>query len=417
MRPVQPAGFTDRWRTVPLWTLFRRVARRGRETEDLLSVYRDHGVVPRGFTDDNWNRTPDDLSNYLLVEPGDLVLNKMKAWQGSLGVSRLRGIVSPAYFVFAPVRRGYDERFLHHLLRSRPFVESYGRMSGGIRVDQWDLDPWAFSRLVVPVPQISEQRAIADFVDRETAKIDALIAKQNEMVWLLRERRESLIATSVTRGLRPSADLVERGITWQGPTPANWSAVPLRSLLRLQKTPVGNKWASTTLLSLTKRGVITRDIDSGEGKFPASFETYQSVEPGDLVLCLFDMDETPRTVGLAHQHGMVTGAYTRFKVNRSMVSPEYLEWAFIAIDDGKRFRPLYTGLRKVIQKSRLLSAKLALPPLDEQRQIVDHIDRETAKIDALIAKAEEHIALAQERRAALITAAVTGQIDITGKVA
>lgn len=142
MRPVQPVGFTDRWSTAPLWTLYRRVARRGHEDEPLLSVYREYGVVPRGYTDDNWNRIPEDLSSYQLVDVGDLVLNKMKAWQGSLGVSAMRGLVSPAYFVYRPVGHNFELRFIHHLLRSRPFIDSYGRMSAGVRVGQWDLDPW-----------------------------------------------------------------------------------------------------------------------------------------------------------------------------------------------------------------------------------------------------------------------------------
>lgn len=158
--------------------------------------------MPRGFTDDNWNRIPEDLSGYLLTLPGDLVLNKMKAWQGSLGVSGSRGIVSPAYFVYSPVRGDYEPRFLHALLRSAPFIESYTQMSGGIRVDQWDLDPWAFSRLQIPLPPLPEQRAIAGFLDRETARIDALIEKQTTMIALLKERRAAVIESVLLTGAR-----------------------------------------------------------------------------------------------------------------------------------------------------------------------------------------------------------------------
>ncbi|MEV0158303.1 hypothetical protein AB0H57_32110 [Micromonospora sp. NPDC050686] len=167
------------------------------------------------------------------------------------------------------------------------------------------------------------------------------------------------------------------------------------------KRTVGERWSETVLLSLTKQGVIVRDVSNGEGKFPASFEDYQVVLPNELVFCLFDMDETPRTVGLARQKGMVTGAYTCFSINPGVAEPRFLDWYYLAIDDGKRFRPLYTGLRKVIQKPRFLGAGMALPPLPEQRAIADYLDEETARIDTLIRKQERLIEMLRERRASI----------------
>lgn len=201
--------------------------------------------------------------------------------------------------------------------------------------------------------------------------------------------------------------VVDRGISWQGPTPQHWSVGPMRRFLSPRKDLVGNDWSSTQLLSLTKAGVVRRDPDSGVGKFPASFEGYQFVEPGDLVLCLFDVDETPRTVGVSSEAGMITSAYSRFRVNEAVADASFVEWAFIAIDDFKRFRPLYTGLRKVVQRPRLLGARFALPPVAEQRAIADFLDRETAKIDALIEKQTELINRLRERRTATIGVVAT----------
>lgn len=203
----------------------------------------------------------------------------------------------------------------------------------------------------------------------------------------------------------------ETGLLWAGAVPTHWSNVPHRRALRLINRPVGERWEDTVLLSLTKRGVIVRDVSSGEGKFPASFETYQVVEPNELIFCLFDMDETPRTIGRSHNTGMVTGAYSCFKVNDAEYSVRFLEWYFISLDDAKRFRPLYTGLRKVVQKSRFLSAQMASPPLPEQRAIADYLDHETAKIDALIGKQEQLIETLFERRVAVISNAVCRGLD------
>ena len=206
-----------------------------------------------------------------------------------------------------------------------------------------------------------------------------------------------------------SSERVQSGLSWIGDIPSHWSVVPTRSVLRLAKNLVGDDWSTTQLLSLTRAGVVKRDPASGEGKFPSSFETYQRVEPDDLVFCLFDMDETPRTLGLSPHSGMVPGANTRFRVNRSMADPRYLGWYYLAIDERKRFRPLYSGLRKVIQKSRFLSAGVALPPLTEQRAIADYLDRETAQIDTLIEEQQRLIDLLHERRQRVLSRAAEGE--------
>ena len=417
---VQPVGFPERWRTAPLWTLFRRTSRKGHSAEPLLSVYRDFGVVPRGFTDDNWNRIPEDLSGYPLVRPGDLVLNKMKAWQGSLGVSTYRGIVSPAYFVFAPLRDDFSQSFLHYLLRSRPFIESYGRMSGGIRVDQWDLDPWAFSRLRLPLPPLTEQRAIADYLDRETAKIDTLIEKQTAMIERLRERRAGVVSSAVVAGIQGET-LAPTGDDWFPELNQRWK---MRRLhygfdVRLGKMLDGAKWT---------------EVD-------AQFAPYlraANVQPGGLDLS--DIKEMPFTVGelarldlraddlLVVEGGSVGVAYrisedlpgwsfqktlNRVRTRRAE-STRYLAYAFLHLRSAGVFELVASGSTFThLTAEKLRAVRFPVPPLDEQREIADYLDRETAKIDTLIAKVERHIELAKERRAALITAAVTGQIDVT----
>jgi type I restriction enzyme S subunit len=152
----------DSWRKVPFWTLFRRVKRTDFPNEELLSVYRDYGVIRKRDRDDNFNKPSDDLSAYQLVESGDLVINKMKAWQGSLGVSPHRGIVSPAYFVYC-ARHQQVSAYLHYLLRSAPYAAGYLTISKGIRINQWDVDPDHLAQLPIPLPSVPEQIAIAAF--------------------------------------------------------------------------------------------------------------------------------------------------------------------------------------------------------------------------------------------------------------
>lgn len=190
------------------------------------------------------------------------------------------------------------------------------------------------------------------------------------------------------------------GVQWLGEIPEHWELIPHKRILELKKNVVGNESKNYTLLSLTLGGVIPRDLDNPQGKFPAEFDTYQIVEQGDLIFCLFDMDETPRTVGLSSHTGMITGAYTVF--SPTAVEGKYLYYLYLYVDEKKAFKPLYTGLRKTLQKETFLSLKTALPSKDEQLAIVSYLDRKNAEIDGFVASKRKLIALLNEERTAFI---------------
>ena len=185
------------WEIKEIKRLFRHTKRQGFPERTVLSVYREYGVIEKSSRDDNFNRTPEDLGTYQLVNPGDLVINKMKAWQGSLGISSLSGITSPDYIIYAPNHKA-NERFLHHFLRCRLLASVYFTVSNGIRPSQWRLEPGRFEELVAPIPPRVEQDQIATFVDSETTKIDALVARVREAIYRVKEFRIALISAVVT---------------------------------------------------------------------------------------------------------------------------------------------------------------------------------------------------------------------------
>jgi type I restriction enzyme S subunit len=163
----------------------------------VLSVYRDYGVVPKDSRDDNMNKTPEDLSAYQLVEPGDLVVNKMKAWQGSLGISAHEGITSPDYVVFSPTHKE-DSVYLHYLLRGRSMADVYRAISNGIRPSQWRLEPERFLGLTIFLPPADEQRAIASMIGEIALLYDPMEEECARSIALLQERRSALISAAVT---------------------------------------------------------------------------------------------------------------------------------------------------------------------------------------------------------------------------
>lgn len=223
----------NHWKTVSISRLFSRIKRTGYTEKELLSVYRDYGVIPKSSRDDNNNKPSEDLSPYQLVEPNDLVMNKMKAWQGSIAISEYEGIVSPAYFVYKPNNVLFElayPRYVHYLLRNPIYVTQYLSRSKGIRVNQWDLDPDEFRNIELLLPDKTEQEKIYSFLDHETAKIDNLIEKQQQLIELLKEKRQAVISHAVTKGLNPDVPMKDSGVEWLGEVPDHWELVPLKYL-------------------------------------------------------------------------------------------------------------------------------------------------------------------------------------------
>ena len=163
----------------------------------VLSVYRDYGVIPKDSRDDNHNVTSEDTSKYKYVKKGQLVINKMKAWQGSLAVSDYDGIVSPAYFIYDFIDEEYNHKYFHYLVRSC-YKEEFKRISGGIREGQWDLSPEGFSNTLVLLPSIEEQNEILDYILQKEIEIDAIIADKKRQRGILAEYKKSLIYEYVT---------------------------------------------------------------------------------------------------------------------------------------------------------------------------------------------------------------------------
>lgn len=418
------------WRIVPLWTLFRRTKRTGFENEQLLSVYRDFGVVPKASRDDNNNKASDDLSVYQLVKPGDLAINKMKAWQGAVAISEHKGIVSPAYFIYEGIHNE-SPRFLHYLLRSPRYITGYLSISKGIRVNQWDLEPQYHSRIPVLLPPKDEQTAIATFLDRETGKIDALIAEQEKLLALLAEKRQATISHAVTKGLNPDAPMKDSGVAWLGDVPRHWKLGQLKNFIcqksgAIKTGPFGSHLTSAEMQQgeikvYNQRSVIDNNFVDGDNyisqeKFEqlSSFQTF----PGDVLVT------TRGTIGRAAilpesaDIGILHPCLLRVQVDETKLQRKFL----VALIQDSHLMKTQIALNsnattiEVIYSETMASLFIPLPPIEEQGEILNFLDAETARLDALAAEASRAIALLKERRSALIAAAVTGQIDVRSLV-
>lgn len=396
------------WGVRPLKFVFRRGRELGKGSEMLLSVYRDHGVVPKDSRDDNHNRASDDLSKYQFVRRGDLVVNKMKAWQGSVAVSSYDGIVSPAYFVYRPLA-GIESRYAHYLLRTRDYFSFYAAISAGVRPGQWDLDPVAFDRMSVLLPPMREQQQIADYLDHETDEIDAFIVDLAASISLVQERMsselESLIWAPESDGiqLRRYVQEVDQGVS---PIADNGPAGPGETGVLKAGCTNDGRFA----VESNKRLLSDEDV-------PAS----AFISPGDLIVTR--ASGSVRHVGsaaivpLLDRRLSMSDKHYRLRPS-DRASAEFIQLAM----QTRRFRadlePRISGaagLAKNISIAQLLSARV--PHIDLAAQLAIGVEArvEVAALSEALADINAAIALAKERRAALITDVVTGRIDVSTK--
>ncbi len=411
----------EHWQQKPIWSLFKRIKRTNFPTERLLSVYRDYGVIPKDSRDDNHNRASEDLTPYQLVCANDLVINKMKAWQGSIAISELRGIVSPAYYIYQP-KAEYHSKYIHFLIRSAYYIQSYKNYSKGIRVNQWDLESEAFTHIDLLLPSLDEQQKIVSFLDTETARIDTLIAKQEKLIELLEEQRKSIISHAVTKGLNPNAPMKDSGVEWLGEVPEHWEVVKSKRLFWCKGGfafssddffEEGN-YPVIRISNIQDKSISTDKIvyvNSCTKKVFNQFSAYT----GDLIFCM--TGASLGKVGLLPKE--LSFALINQRVGRlDITSYAIKQFVFYLVSSHgfqTNIRMLGVGLTDNfpnISSDLIGIVDVVLPPLVEQQGIVNHLEIENSKIDTLIEKQNQLIDKLKEYRASIISHAVTGKIDV-----
>ncbi len=389
----------------PLGSLFQRRKQVGYLDETMLSVFRDHGVI-RKDSRENLNKTAEDRSIYQLVESGWLVVNRMKAWQGSVGIAFERGTVSGHYLCFRPAH-AEDDRFLNHLLRSEPFRLEYASLSRGVRPGQAEIDNEWLKAIRVRLPPLETQRHIADFLDDQVARLDAASASAADAARLLGERPL----------LRSHERLIQADGSWS--LPPGWLLAPVGAFFALELGKMLNAERAGGLRLrpyLRNTNVQWDRIDVGDLKQmhfePVDARRY-GLRAGDLLIC-----EGGQPGRAAIWDGRIAEVYYqkalhRARARRADVLPRWLlhllrlcvHRGFFADEGGTTIAHL-TG-------EQLRALRLPFPPIDEQRRLVSDMDedwRVTRSAEADVARLK---GLLDERKRALITACVTGEVDVS----
>jgi len=392
------------WNLVRFDRLVERSKEDGRPDLPSLSVFLDEGVVPRSSRDDNYNILGADMAKYLVVRPNDIVFNKLRTWQGGLGVSRFEGIVSPAYYVCRP-RPDVEPRFLHHLLRSSCYLQELTRISKWMPPTQFDIS-WDTLRLLPTLlPSPGLQRAIADYLDAETARIDALVAKKRRVISLLDERWRSQLIVALFK------------------SEAHW--VPLKSVAGYREGPgilavhfrdegtpllrIGNLVDDTVVLD----GCGFVDLADVQLKW-----SHLTVHAGELLVSASATSGVPVVVPPEADGAVPYTGLIRVWPLTGSLDRDFLRF-FLASDHfSDQIDRLKTGIGlQHWGPSHLAQTKIPLPPINAQQTSVESLQASRDGLRKTSRSLESQINLLVERRQALITAAVTGELEIPGAAA
>ena len=355
---------------------------------------------------------PESYETYQIVQPGDIIIRGTDLQNDvtslRTGLAKNHGIITSAYINLRP-KPNADAEFLHYLLYSYDVKKVFYGLGSGLRQNLSYVD---FKYLTIPLPSLPEQRTIVAFLDDKCANIDEAVKIKEDQIALLRERRRITIQDAVTRGLNPAAAMKESHASWLGEVPADWQVGPGRICIYENKDKnTGMK--ENTVLSLSYGRVIVKDEDKMTGLVPESYETYQIVQPGDIIIRGTDLqnDVTSLRTGLAKNHGIITSAYINLRPKPN-ADAEFLHYLLHSYDVKKVFYGLGSGLRQNLSYVDFKYLTIPLPSLPEQRAIVVFLDEECAKVDQGIAIIRHQIAALKEYKTSMIDAAVTGKIKV-----
>ncbi len=393
--------------------LFEKMDRPVREEDEIITCFRDGEVTLRSNRKTSGFTVALKEHGYQGIRKGDLVIHAMDAFAGAIGVSDSDGKSSPVYSVCTERIEGtVNQYYYSYLLRDLALNGIILALAKGIRERSTDFRFNDFGELLLMLPPLQEQTAIAQFLDDKTSKIDHAVSVKEKQIELLKERKQILIHKAVTRGLDDSVPLKDSGVEWIGEIPEHWDILPGFMVYKENKTK-NDGMKENVVLSLSYGNIVIKPKEKLIGLVPESFETYQIVKPGDIIIRCMDLqnDKTSLRTGIAVNDGIITSAYLNLNIINNNVSA-YVYNFLHALDTTKVLYKFGTGLRQNLSFGDFKHLRIPVPPRHEQEGIVNYIENITQKIENTISLSQQEIEKLKEYKSSLINSVVTGKVKV-----
>lgn len=399
-----------RWQAHKMKHLFSERSEKGYPNEPLLVASQNMGVVPKNVYGNRTVEAQKDLHLLKLVRVGDFVIS-LRSFQGGLEYAYYQGIISPAYTILIP-HEPMSGSYFRYLAKSKPFIGLLTLCVTGIREGQ-NIDYAKLKNHLLPVPPRSEQDQIVRFLDWKVSSINKLIRIRKQQIEELEAIKRSSIGYLVM-GQAQSIPQRDTAISWVKTIPAHWNEKSLIQVAEEQQIKNAGM-VEDNLLSLSYGKIINKDINTTDGLLPSSFEGYQVVHDGNIILRLTDLQNDHKSLrtGLVTQTGIITSAYTCLKVRHNIL-PEYLQLQLHVADLCKVFYGMGGGVRQSIGFTEIRKLVIAIPPVEEQQYILDRVHGIEKPINCAIQNIRDIIAGLEDLKTRLISDTVTGKIDVRG---
>lgn len=376
---------------------------------ELLSVYLDRGVIKYSdSTNMQVHKPSESLDKYQNVDVGDLVMNNQQAWRGSVGVSKYKGIISPAYLIYKLSDLCYPN-YMNYVFRDCTMVQQYEYCSRGVGSIQRNVSPQWLKQALVLLPPLDEQKKIAEFLDAKCSEIDALVADIQAQIEMLEQYKRSTVIETVTKGLNSNIDMKDSGVQWIGRIPETWDCIRGKYILKYITKPTKEDDGAITCF---RDGEVTlRSKRREEGFTMADKEIgYQGIDVGDLVV--HGMDGFAGAIGISDSRGKASPVLNVLETDQNK---RYIMYFLRSMAYGDVFLALATGIR--VRSCDLRWNKLAelffpVPSLEEQAQIVEHIDHVIEETNNIIADKKAQIATLESYKKSIIFEYVTGKKEV-----
>ncbi|OBX82029.1 restriction endonuclease subunit S [Haemophilus aegyptius] len=378
---------------------------------ELLSVYTDIGVKPRAELEERGNKAS-TTDGYWIVKKGDIVVNKLLAWMGAIGLSEYDGVTSPAYDILRPYKK-INGKFFHYLFRTPLCLSEFKKNSRGIMDMRLRLYFEELGNIYIPFPSYPEQQKIAQFLDDKTAKIDQAVDLAEKQIALLKEHKQILIQNAVTRGLNPDVPLKDSGVEWIGQVPEHWDVQRSKFIFKKIERKVNEE---DQIVTCFRDGQVTLRANRRTEGFTNALKEhgYQGIRKGDLVI--HAMDAFAGAIGISDSDGKATPVYSVcLPHDKQKIDVYFYAYYLRNLALSGFISSLAKGIRERstdFRYSDFAELLLPIPPYLEQQKIADYLDTQTAKIDQAIALKTAHIEKLKEYKSVLINDVVTGKVQV-----